>query len=325
MSSAVGMALICACHAFGWPVARGGSQAITDALGSPCCASTAAGSRPGVRVRSLAELPDADAVVLDLAPGRVAEIAGDRLPARVRPRLPALPARARRLQGRPRRRGRRAVDQRGLPPGRHRPRRRHLRGGRRRRARHQPRADARAARSCSSPSSTSPTRRARPATSTRSGPTPTSRPATPATPSRPSSTRSSASRPGLRERIVAPRGALDRPRSPPTTRTSSAATSSPAPTPAGRCVIRPRLARRPVQRPACPASTSARRRLRPAPASHGMNGYNAAAVGAALAVTTRLGLRKLFDSAHGAPTRAPESHTRANQFEREGLYANSHG
>jgi len=34
-------------------------------------------------VRSLAELPDADAVVFDLAPPAVAEVAGDRLPSRV--------------------------------------------------------------------------------------------------------------------------------------------------------------------------------------------------------------------------------------------------
>ena len=31
-SSSVGMALVCAGHAFGWPVAKGGSRAITDAL-----------------------------------------------------------------------------------------------------------------------------------------------------------------------------------------------------------------------------------------------------------------------------------------------------
>ena len=110
-----------------------------------------------------------------------------------RPRLPALPARARRLQGRPRGRGRRAVDQRGLPPRRHRPRRTAPS-----RRSSPPSATSTAAgcpsgRSCSSASSTSPTRSAPPATSTRSGPTPTSRTATPATPSRPSSTRSSAS------------------------------------------------------------------------------------------------------------------------------------
>jgi phytoene dehydrogenase-like protein len=81
-SSAVGMALACACHAFGWPVARGGSRSISDALASYI---RAGGGKieTGVRVSSLADLPHADAVVLDLAPRGVAEIAGARLPARV--------------------------------------------------------------------------------------------------------------------------------------------------------------------------------------------------------------------------------------------------
>ena len=81
MSSSVGMALACACHAFGWPVARGGSRAITDALAA---AVREHGGRieTGVRVRDLSDL-DARAVVFDLAPGRVADIAGDRLPSRV--------------------------------------------------------------------------------------------------------------------------------------------------------------------------------------------------------------------------------------------------
>jgi phytoene dehydrogenase-like protein len=81
-SSAVGMALTCACHAFGWPVARGGSRSITDAL----AAYVRAGGgkiETGVRVTSLADLPSADAVVCDLAPRGVADIAGERLPARV--------------------------------------------------------------------------------------------------------------------------------------------------------------------------------------------------------------------------------------------------
>jgi phytoene dehydrogenase-like protein len=82
-SSAVGMALTCACHAFGWPVARGGSRSITDALAA--CVQAGGGKiETGVRVSALSELPPADAVVFDLAPRGVAEIAGDRLPARVR-------------------------------------------------------------------------------------------------------------------------------------------------------------------------------------------------------------------------------------------------
>ncbi|MEK6328632.1 MAG: NAD(P)/FAD-dependent oxidoreductase [Actinomycetota bacterium] len=79
MSSAVGMALISACHRFGWAVARGGSQSIADALAAEL---RERGGRleTGVRVK---ELPAADVVVFDLAPTGVAEIAGDRLPRRV--------------------------------------------------------------------------------------------------------------------------------------------------------------------------------------------------------------------------------------------------
>jgi len=79
LSSAVGMALTTACHAFGWPVARGGSRSLADALAAVLHEQ---GGRieTGVRVRSLAELPAADVVVLDLVPAAVAEIAGGRLP-----------------------------------------------------------------------------------------------------------------------------------------------------------------------------------------------------------------------------------------------------
>jgi phytoene dehydrogenase-like protein len=79
MSSSVGMALITACHRFGWPVARGGSQSIADALAADLREH---GGRieTGVRVT---ELPEADAVALDLAPRGVVAIAGERLPPRV--------------------------------------------------------------------------------------------------------------------------------------------------------------------------------------------------------------------------------------------------
>jgi phytoene dehydrogenase-like protein len=82
LSSAVGMALTCACHAFGWPVARGGSIAITEALAA-VVRENGGRIETGRLVRSLDELPAADAVFLDLAPGAVAEIAGGRLPGRV--------------------------------------------------------------------------------------------------------------------------------------------------------------------------------------------------------------------------------------------------
>jgi phytoene dehydrogenase-like protein len=81
-SSSVAMALICSGHANGWAVARGGSQAIADALAAVVIEN---GGRieTGRPVRSLDELPAADAVVLDLAPGAIAEIAAGRLPHRV--------------------------------------------------------------------------------------------------------------------------------------------------------------------------------------------------------------------------------------------------
>ena len=81
LSSSIGMALICSGHAYGWPVAKGGSIAIADALASVIGAN---GGRieTGRRVRSLAELPPADAVVLDLAPREVLALAGDRMPPR---------------------------------------------------------------------------------------------------------------------------------------------------------------------------------------------------------------------------------------------------
>jgi len=82
MSSAVGVAMICACHGLGWPVARGGSGAITEALVAELQEH---GGRveAGRRVAALAEVADADVVALDLAPARVVDLAGDRLPARV--------------------------------------------------------------------------------------------------------------------------------------------------------------------------------------------------------------------------------------------------
>jgi len=82
LSSAVGMALVCACHSYGWPVARGGSQAIADAL-ALVVLENGGKIETGRRVRSLADLPVAGAVVLDLAPGAVADVAGERLPVRV--------------------------------------------------------------------------------------------------------------------------------------------------------------------------------------------------------------------------------------------------
>ncbi|MGN6275558.1 MAG: phytoene desaturase family protein [Solirubrobacterales bacterium] len=82
LSAAIGMALISAGHAYGWPVAKGGSVALAEAWASVVRANGGT-IETGRRVRSLAELPEADVVVLDLSPRGVLELAGDRLPARV--------------------------------------------------------------------------------------------------------------------------------------------------------------------------------------------------------------------------------------------------
>jgi phytoene dehydrogenase-like protein len=80
-SSAIGMALIASGHAYGWPVAKGGSIAIADAFAA-VIAEHGGRIETGRRVRSLDELPPADAVVLDLSPRGVLELAGERLPSR---------------------------------------------------------------------------------------------------------------------------------------------------------------------------------------------------------------------------------------------------
>jgi phytoene dehydrogenase-like protein len=82
LGSAPGLALTCACHANGWPVARGGSQAIADALAGALL-EHGGKIETGRPVRSLDELPRADAVLLDLAPAAIADVAGERLPPRV--------------------------------------------------------------------------------------------------------------------------------------------------------------------------------------------------------------------------------------------------
>ena len=123
-------------------------------------ASTARSSRPACASTSLDELGVADIVMLDVAPAAAARDRGRPHARAASPRaLTALPPRAGDVQGRLRGRGRRAVDARGVAPRRHRPRRRQLRGDRRRRDATSPRAGCPSSRSCSSASSTSPTRR----------------------------------------------------------------------------------------------------------------------------------------------------------------------
>jgi phytoene dehydrogenase-like protein len=79
MSSAVGLTLGTAAHRYGWPVAEGGSQAISTAMIS-MLEQHGASFETGVTVASLSELPPADIVMLDVAPAAAARICGDRMP-----------------------------------------------------------------------------------------------------------------------------------------------------------------------------------------------------------------------------------------------------
>ncbi len=85
MSAGVGLVLGALAHIAGWPFAKGGSQALVDALvailaehgGEVVC---------GQRVDDLAALPPAPIVLADVSPRQLAAMAGDRLPDRTRRR-----------------------------------------------------------------------------------------------------------------------------------------------------------------------------------------------------------------------------------------------
>lgn len=76
---------LCA-HTTGWPMARGGSQAIADALAA-YLRSLGGQIQCGRRLTAMRELPPCRAVLFDLTPRQVLEITGDELPARYRRRL----------------------------------------------------------------------------------------------------------------------------------------------------------------------------------------------------------------------------------------------
>lgn len=86
LTAAFGLVLAILAHATGWPFARGGSGAIVAALAAEA-AELGVEVETGTRVRSLAELPPARAVVLDLVPRDVVALAGERLAPRARARL----------------------------------------------------------------------------------------------------------------------------------------------------------------------------------------------------------------------------------------------
>lgn len=76
-SSAIGLVLLVAGHLKGWPVAAGGSQSIADALAAYFI-SLGGTIETNLEVKSFGQLPTSDAVLFDLDPKQVLQIAGDR-------------------------------------------------------------------------------------------------------------------------------------------------------------------------------------------------------------------------------------------------------
>jgi phytoene dehydrogenase-like protein len=82
-NTAVALVLGALAHVSGWPIARGGSQSIVDALASVF--REAGGTiETGRAIAELAALPPTEQVLFDTGPRAMASIAGDRLPPRAR-------------------------------------------------------------------------------------------------------------------------------------------------------------------------------------------------------------------------------------------------
>ncbi len=78
LSGGFGMLMAIPAHAVGWPIPRGGSQSITNALCS-CLLSLGGTVRTSSRIESLAELGGYDLILCDVTPRQLLQIAGENL------------------------------------------------------------------------------------------------------------------------------------------------------------------------------------------------------------------------------------------------------
>ena len=86
VTSAFGLVLMMTAHAVGWPLVEGGSARLTGALVAELT-SLGGTLETGRWVRSLDSLPPARAILLDITPRQLADIAGSRIGARHRQAL----------------------------------------------------------------------------------------------------------------------------------------------------------------------------------------------------------------------------------------------
>ncbi|HSH46497.1 MAG TPA: NAD(P)/FAD-dependent oxidoreductase [Longimicrobiales bacterium] len=85
-SASFGLALLLGAHTVGWPCARGGSQAIVDALAG-YLEHLGGEIRTEHPVRRMEDIPPARAVLFDLTPRQVLRVAGEELPPSYRSQL----------------------------------------------------------------------------------------------------------------------------------------------------------------------------------------------------------------------------------------------
>jgi phytoene dehydrogenase-like protein len=85
-TAAVAISLAVAAHAAGWPMAKGGAQQLTNGL-TAYLKSLDGRLMTNCRVDSLEQLPPVRAVLLDVTPRQLLQIAGDRLPTGYRRKL----------------------------------------------------------------------------------------------------------------------------------------------------------------------------------------------------------------------------------------------
>lgn len=85
-TSAIGLVLMAAGHVKGWPVPKGGSRQIANALAS-YFKSIGGKIQTGFYVETLKQLPSSHAVILDVTPKQLVRIAGDQLSPSYRSKL----------------------------------------------------------------------------------------------------------------------------------------------------------------------------------------------------------------------------------------------
>ncbi|MEQ8525746.1 NAD(P)/FAD-dependent oxidoreductase [Gracilimonas sp.] len=85
-SASFGLVLGSSAHSVGWPIAKGGSASVTNALAA-LLEEQGGKIQTNVEVKSLADIPSSKTILFDLTPHQIVDIAGDQLPKNYRDKL----------------------------------------------------------------------------------------------------------------------------------------------------------------------------------------------------------------------------------------------